>query len=176
MKGLVVQAIVEDPLILKNDIVYLAGISSGQDQKGGDEGLYGVEEYYTRVSHYIKWIHEEMIGKGDVSNAKFRTEPKPDAIDDRPKVIDVDPKIFKQYVGEYDVQGTTVKIYTEDSGTKLYLFVADQQSYELVPTGEHQFTFKISNDYKIEFKNSENGVFQELIVTQPDGTYKATRK
>ncbi|MCK8521800.1 trypsin-like serine protease [Aquimarina sp. D1M17] len=162
--------------ILKNDIVYLAGISSGQDQKGGDEGLYGVEEYYTRVSHYIKWIHEEMTGKGDVSNAKFRTEPKPDAIDDRPKVIDVDPKIFKQYVGEYDVQGTTVKIYTEDSGTKLYLFVADQQSYELVPTGEHQFTFKISNDYKIEFKNSENGVFQELIVTQPDGTYKATRK
>ncbi|WP_394746845.1 S1 family peptidase [Spongiimicrobium salis] len=162
--------------ILKDNEVYLAGISSGQDPKGGDDGLYGVEEFYTRVSQYIQWINEEITGNGLVSNAKFRIEPKADAIDDRPKVIPIDPDIFKQYVGEYKLKETTIKIYTEDNGTKLYVFVADQPPYELVPTGEHQFTFRISNAFKIEFKKPKNGVFHELVAIQPDGTYTATRK
>ncbi len=162
--------------IVKDDIVYLAGISSWQDTKDGPEGLYGVVENYARVSHFIKWINEEMSGTSTSSEPMLRVEPKPNAIDDRPKAIDVDPDTFKQYVGEYELKGTTIKIYTEANGTKLFVFVADQAPYELVPTGEHQFTFKISNDYKIEFKNLKNGVFKELITVQPDGTYKAVRK
>lgn len=162
--------------IVKDDIVYLAGISSWQDTKDGPEGLYGVVENYARVSHFVKWINEEMSGTVANSEPMLRVEPKPNAIDDRPKAIDVDPDTFKQYVGEYELKGTTIKIYTEANGTKLFVFVADQAPYELVPTGEHQFTFKISNDYKIEFKNLKNGVFKELITVQPDGTYKAVRK
>jgi len=46
--------------ILKNDKVYLAGISSKQLTKGGAEGLYGVEELYTRISTKIDWIREKM--------------------------------------------------------------------------------------------------------------------
>jgi len=162
--------------IVKDDIVYLAGISSWQDTKDGPEGLYGVVENYTRVSQFIKWIYDEMAGANNTSSDMLRVEVKPDAIDDRPKAIDIDFRVLKQYIGEYELQGTSIKIYTEDNGTKLYLFVADQQPYELVPTGEHQFTFKISNEYQIEFKNPEKGMFKKLIATQPDGTYTAVRK
>lgn len=162
--------------ILKNDIVYLAGISSWQDQKGGPEGLYGVVENYTRVSQYIKWINEEMAGNSTASKAMLRVEPKPDAIDGRPKAIYVDASTLKQYVGEYEIEGTTIKVYTKENGTKLYLFVSGQPEYELIPTGEHIFTFKILDGFKIEFKNTENGVFKELIATQPEGTYTAVRK
>lgn len=162
--------------IVKDDIVYIAGISSWQDTKDGPEGLYGVVENYTRVSQFIKWINDEMSGTKSTSADMLRVEVKPDAMDDRPKAIDIDLSILKQYVGEYELQGTTIKIYTEENGTKLYLFLTDQQPYELVPTGEHQFTFKISNEYKIEFKNPENGVFKKLIATQPDGTHTANRK
>ncbi len=40
---------------------YLIGISSAQSTRatGGVEGLYGVTEYYTRVSTFIDWINEE---------------------------------------------------------------------------------------------------------------------
>ncbi|MEL6402553.1 MAG: trypsin-like serine protease [Cyanobacteria bacterium J06626_4] len=35
----------------------LAGISSGQDLKGNEkEGVYGVWEYYVRISKYLDWI------------------------------------------------------------------------------------------------------------------------
>jgi Trypsin len=43
----------------------VAGISSGQDSRaaGGREGLYGVTEYYVRVSSYVDWIRGVMGGK-----------------------------------------------------------------------------------------------------------------
>jgi hypothetical protein len=42
--------------------LYLAGISSGQSTRytGGREGIYGVTEYYVRVSSHIKWIKSEI--------------------------------------------------------------------------------------------------------------------
>ena len=42
----------------RDDVTYVAGISSGQSTRatGGREGLYGVTEFYTRVSSYVSWI------------------------------------------------------------------------------------------------------------------------
>ena len=164
--------------ILKNDIVYLAGISSGQDQKGGDEGLYGVEEYYTRVSQYIKWINEEMTGNGAASDATYRVEPKPDAIDTRPKAIPININTLKQYIGEYKIQGITIKVYTKENDTKLYFLLPENPEFEFIATGEHEFSSKIIEGFKLEFKNIENGVFKELIIIQPEpnGILKAVRK
>ncbi len=49
---------------------YVVGVSSGQSTRatGGREGLYGVTEYYTRVSSYMGWIAaviEERMLPGD---------------------------------------------------------------------------------------------------------------
>ena len=162
--------------ILKNGDVYLAGISSWQDQKEGDEGLYGVVENYTRVSQYIKWITDEMNESGGDSEEMLRVEVKPDAIDGRPKAIYVNATTLKQYVGEYEIQGITVKVYTNENDTKLYVSVPDQPPYELIPTAEHLFSFRVLEGFELEFRNMENGVFKELVGIQPDGTYIATRK
>lgn len=51
------------PAFIKlNGKYFIAGISSGQSTKAtnGKEGLYGVTEYYTRVSSYIKWIQRTI--------------------------------------------------------------------------------------------------------------------
>ncbi len=52
--------------IRKGNDYFIAGISSGQSTSatGGREGLYGVTEYYTRVSTYIGWI-EETVSKAE---------------------------------------------------------------------------------------------------------------
>lgn len=85
---------------------------------------------------------------------------------------------LKQYVGEYvyEPEDLTIRIYTKKNDTKLYLSVPAQSPYELVATGAHKFSFKVSEDYKVEFRNPENGVFNELILIQPDGTLRANRK
>ncbi|AXT54469.1 hypothetical protein D1815_01425 [Aquimarina sp. AD1] len=162
--------------IVKNNTVYLAGISSWQDTKGGDEGLYGVVENYTRVSQYIQWINEEMTGNGNVSEAILRVEPKPDATVYEPKIISVNADTLKKYVGEYEISGNIMRVHTKENDTKIYLFVSEGQEYEFVPTGEHEFSSEILEGYKLEFKNEKNGVFKKLIIIQPDVTYELTRK
>ncbi|WP_081415557.1 S1 family peptidase [Aquimarina latercula] len=162
--------------IVKNNTVYLAGISSWQDTKGGDEGLYGVVENYTRVSQYIQWINEEMTGNGNVSEAILRVEPKPDATVYEPKIISVNAGILKKYVGEYEISGNIMRVHKKENDTKIYLFVSEGQEYEFVPTGEHEFSSEILEGYKLEFKNEKNGVFKKLIIIQPDVTYELTRK
>jgi secreted trypsin-like serine protease len=39
------------------------GVSSGQDANATSrEGVYGVTEYYTRVSSYLSWLRAELGG------------------------------------------------------------------------------------------------------------------
>ena len=78
---------------------------------------------------------------------------------------------LKKYVGDYiyEEAGITIKIYTKENNTKLFLFVSGQPEYELVKTGKHKFSFKVSDEYKVEFKNPENGIFKELVATQTNG-------
>tara|TARA_R110000868_G_scaffold235273_6_gene489064 strand:+ start:2284 stop:2982 length:699 start_codon:yes stop_codon:yes gene_type:complete len=44
------------------DQAYLMGVSSHQNGRGLDnpEGVYGVFEYYTRISEFSKWIEQEL--------------------------------------------------------------------------------------------------------------------
>ncbi|MFV1987249.1 MAG: trypsin-like serine protease [Gemmatimonadota bacterium] len=55
----------------RGGIQYVAGISSGQGTwaTGGREGVYGVTEFYTRVSSYYEWIRETLDGDGDLASA-----------------------------------------------------------------------------------------------------------
>lgn len=51
------------PAFIKyDDIYYIAGISAAQSTQatGGVEGLYGVTEYYTRVSTFVEWIERSQ--------------------------------------------------------------------------------------------------------------------
>ena len=162
--------------IIKNDTVYLAGISSWQDTKDGDEGLYGVTENYTRVSQFIQWITKEMAGNSADSETMLRVGPKPDATVYKPKAIVINVRSLKQYVGEYDMQGAAVKVYTKENDTSLYLFISGYPEYQFVPTGEHEFSSKISEGSRLEFKNPENDIFKKFVIIQPDVTYTVTRK
>ena len=46
-------------------VLYLAGVSSHQDDRQqGRHGVYGVWEYYSRVSHYLDWIRETAGVRG----------------------------------------------------------------------------------------------------------------
>ncbi|MEO9871613.1 serine hydrolase domain-containing protein [Ekhidna sp.] len=87
---------------------------------------------------------------------------------------------FKQYVGEYvyEAIGVTISIYTkaEENDNQLYFFLTGEGEFELIAIGEHQFSLGGEEEFKVEFKNSENGVFNELFLIQPQGTVKAVRK
>ena len=99
----------------------------------------------------------------------------PIEFDHEPIEIDVDLATLEKYTGEYDLSGTEIKVYIKNEST-LYLFVAGQPEYEVIPTDKNIFTFKTLDGFKVEFKESDDKSINQLILRQPNGTFKATRK
>jgi len=113
---------------------------------------------------------------GDIENMRANIEPMTDAIVFKrtPNSIDVDADTLEQYVGLYDLMGTEIKSYIKDENT-LYVFVPGQPEYELIPTAEHQFNFKVLEGFKVEFIE-ENGKITSVKFIQPNGTFIGTKK
>ncbi len=89
--------------------------------------------------------------------------------------IDVDKATLESYVGDYDFSGTAIKVYIKN-GSKLYFFVKGQPEYELLATDKHKFSIKALEGFKVEFVDSDDKTINEILVIQPNGTFKATRK
>ncbi|MFK8012701.1 MAG: serine hydrolase [Marinicellaceae bacterium] len=149
-------------LITKDKKLFIAGVSSrgyylNQDDNYKPEGQYGWIENYVRVSTITKWMFNVMTKDSIGVNHD---------------------NLLKHYVGEYVYEdtGDTIKIYTKELDTKLYFFLSGEGEIELIATGDHLFSFKDEEEFKIEFKNPENSLFNELFLIQPHGTVKMIRK
>ncbi len=113
---------------------------------------------------------------GDIDYLKADIEPLTKAIAFKrtPNTIVVDTQTLEQYVGLYDLMGTEVKTYIKDENV-LYVFVPGQPEYELVPTAEHKFNFKVLEGFKIEFLETDGKIDQVKFI-QPNGTFVAKKK
>ena len=56
-------------LLTAEETLYVAGISSYQDENSYGLGTYGVKEYYVRVSQYAGWIEQVQSGGQTPSSA-----------------------------------------------------------------------------------------------------------
>ncbi len=114
------------------------------------------------------------VGEIAAVNLKFEALLDPISFKRTAKAVAMSEATLEQYVGDYVVSDTEMKIYIKNK--KLYAFVQGQPEYELMATGNHQFSLKIIEGYKIEFVEGENGVITGLLMIQPNGTFKAERK
>jgi len=114
---------------------------------------------------------------GEISAVHLRIEP---AIDNpiefkrSPKTIEVDASMMDRYAGEYEVMGTSIKVFNKNGA--LFLFVPGQPEYEMIATEKHKFSFKNLDGFKLEFVEAEDGSIPEVKMIQPNGTFVAKRK
>lgn len=115
---------------------------------------------------------------GEISGTKMKAEPAIDGyitFSRTPSSIEVDKGTLDLYVGEYTLGAIEIKVYTKNDKT-LYVFVQGQPEYELIATDKHKFSFKSLEGFKVEFIESEDGSIGEILVMQPQGSFKAKRK
>ncbi len=120
-------------------------------------------------------FHTNNLGEISDLNVKFETTLDPLKFKRKLAEIKVDKETLQKYVGEYDISGTTIKIFLKGEKT-LYVFVPGQPEYEMLATEQHKFTFKILDGYKLEFIEDKKGNITEVLFIQPNGTFKATKK
>jgi CubicO group peptidase (beta-lactamase class C family) len=88
--------------------------------------------------------------------------------------IDVAISDLQKYVGEYELEGMTVRLYIRGEKT-LMLLVPGQPDYELVPTEKDAFDLKSIPGYSVRFEVTGDTV-KSVSFIQPNGTFKATKK
>ncbi len=80
-----------------------------------------------------------------------------------------------KYTGEYDLEGTTVKIVLKDDKT-LNLVIEGQPDMELTPVSKDKFEIKYMDGYSLSFTSNEKGEVTEFVLSSPEAEEKATRK
>lgn len=88
--------------------------------------------------------------------------------------VEVDKAELLNYVGDYELEGMTVKVYIRGENT-LMVLVPGQPDYELVPSGKDIFDLKILDGYSVKFEMDKKEV-KSLSFIQPNGVFKATKK
>ena len=122
-------------------------------------------------------IHFGFNEDGDVSTLNMRLETLIEKMvfERSPLGIEVASAILEEYIGDYDLMGTPIRIFTKNQET-LFISIPGQPEYELWPTGKHKFSLKNLEGYKIEFLESNKGSMNEIMFIQPNGTFKAIKK
>jgi len=114
---------------------------------------------------------------GDIESASISLEPtlKPIVFARTVKAKNIDADSLKPYIGNYELSGVTIKIYTK-ADNKLYMFVEGQPEYELVPVDKDKFALKNMNGFTVQFNRNDKNEVTELLSIQPNGTFKAIKK
>jgi CubicO group peptidase (beta-lactamase class C family) len=92
-----------------------------------------------------------------------------------PKAKPMTKAALEPYTGEYLLAGTTVKVYIQGENT-LTVEVPGQPPYELLPVGNHKFSFKAVQGFHVQFEKKENEPASAVTFMQPNGNFKADRK
>jgi CubicO group peptidase (beta-lactamase class C family) len=150
-----------------------------------------------RTKSYLEHYHydvfrirstEETENPKDAPKVRFNTDEKGAIalleIQMEPTVKDIvfeklAPSVAKaelqKYVGDYDLNGTNVKVYIKGDKT-LMVFIPAQPDYEMVPAKKDEFDLKIAKGYSVKFEVNDQDRVLSLTFIQPNGNFKANKK
>ncbi|MES2627658.1 MAG: serine hydrolase [Bacteroidota bacterium] len=78
-----------------------------------------------------------------------------------------------KYLGEYLLEGVTIKIYTK--GEVLWITVPGQPDYETVSVGDNVFNLTAAKGYSVKFDLGAENKATAVTFVQPNGNFKAMR-
>jgi len=120
-------------------------------------------------------FHTDDKGNIGKLSVPFETGVKDIGFEKDTKAMDVKKSDLEKYTGDYDMMGTTVKVYIRGENT-LMVLIPGQPDYELVPTQKDEFDLKILKGYSVKFELNEKGESTAISFIQPNGTFKAKKK
>ncbi len=111
---------------------------------------------------------------GDIASVKIKMEAMLDPIvfDRSPLDLKMDASDLEQFVGNYTLAGTNLKVSVKDG--VLRLFVPSQPEYSLTPISKNEFSIKGLTGYKVRFETRDGK--EEIVLLQPNGTFRAEKE
>ena len=118
-----------------------------------------------------------MSEAGELNAVSLTLEPTLPALkfNKTPRPKEITKEELQKYVGGYESNGITAKVYVKDDKI-LYILVPGQPDYELVPVDKNKFAIKVISGYYIQFEMNDKGESTDLTFMQPNGNFKAKKK
>lgn len=113
---------------------------------------------------------------GDIESVSIPYEPQSPDIVFKKKPSDKLSTLayLRQFTGPYEIYGYTVEIIVRDQA--LYAVIPGQPLYELVPSGENEFSVKEMTGSTVRFMMDPENRVEEVVLIQPYGAFSATPK
>jgi aminopeptidase N len=110
-----------------------------------------------------------MTEQADYVKSKLPVKPK------TAEVAPVPAESLQKYTGEYDFEGTVVKITLKDNKI-LSLVIPNQPEMELIPVSKAKFSIKYMDGYSVEFTLNDKDEVTDMLFSGPNQKVKATKK
>ncbi len=135
------------------------------------------ESYRSRVAGYINGMILNRIlsakkSAGQTDMADYVKSQIPSG-NDKPTGQLNSGRDLSKYTGNYDFEGTTLKVALRDNA--LFLVVDGQPDMELAPVSKDKFGVKYMDGYTIQFTTDDDGNVTKFTFTTPDGQAEGTR-
>jgi len=90
------------------------------------------------------------------------------------QVAQIDPRIYDDYVGDYEFQQVDATITVTQEGGHLYARLTGQARYEVFPESEKDFFYKVA-DAQLTFEKDATGAVTDVILHQNGVDQKVIR-
>lgn len=119
-------------------------------------------------------FHTGSSGKIESLSQRLEGTLEPIVFKWQPRAKPMDTTQMAKYVGEFELEGMTVKTYIKNE--ILHLLVPGQPEYELAFAGNHTFSLKIISGFSVQFILDDNEAVTAAKFIQPNGIFTATKK
>ncbi|WP_430403835.1 serine hydrolase [Fluviicola sp.] len=143
------------------DIFEFKSVDPKDDAEGTDE------------SHFLINFGTASSGKIETASLDLGEPDKETVFSRKPIKVSLSGNDLDKYVGEYDLEGQSIKIYLKE--TTLMVLVPGQPDYETVSVGNDTFDLAVAKGYSVKF-TVENGKSVAVTFIQPNGKFTAKRK
>lgn len=123
--------------------------------------------------HFFVNFGTANSGKIESASIEMDEPGKPTVFSRQAIKVNLSEEDLNKYVGDYDLEGMTVKIYLK--GKTLMVLVPGQPDYETASVGNDTFDLTIIKGYSVKF-TVENGRSKAVTFVQPNGNFTAKRK
>ena len=115
----------------------------------------------------IRGIYNEDFNKEDAYKIGYFL---PELLQADNVLVGRDVRVSSNEIFEYLAQGII------DSGANVYNIGISTTPMVYYITAKHKFALKTLDDFKVEFFEDDNGLVNEVLMIQPNGSFKAKRK
>lgn len=134
----------------------------------------GKSETSSAAEGLLMQFRDDVAGFVDAVEVQLEASAKPIRFERQADAELREVALLERLVGDYSLMGQAIRVTRADS--TLTAYITGQPALELVPATHGRFKLDVGDGFWVRFELPETGPAVALVITQPNGTFRAERQ